>query len=493
MSEPFDIPLESETPVVAETPPVRKKGYAGIAWLVILISIGSMMARNLLERGPDQVAQQDRLQGIVFDMQARALVGEANSFLPVAQTYEQAKSLDHGSWNQRLKFVILTGELVSAPAALEKAMVLENAMIAKEKKQSATPPTAQEKHLVTILENLYADYENGDFQATTLTNEDRDFLLEYLGWFGELALHPRAEPALKHAPERRAEIMDPARKTFGAVLGALISGSFLTLVGFIGLIMFVIFLANGYLTGGMLTGSGHGGVYAETFALYLCLYLVLGLLMPYLPWAIPPMAKAGLAIVGSLAVLAWPVLRGIPWATVRQDIGWTLGRAPAIEPALGIACYVMALPIVAIGLILTLLLMALANRLEALGLAQNQPVHPIIEFVVNGSNLDRFFVFFAACILAPIVEETMFRGVLYRHLREFSGRWAWLASVVFSGTIAAFVFAVIHPQGLVTIPVLMSLAYGFTIVREWRGSLIPSMVGHGLNNGMVMLLLLLAT
>ncbi len=303
----------------------------------------------------------------------------------------------------------------------------------------------------------------------------------------------RADPALNQVPERRAEIVDPARKTFGTVLGALISGSFLSFVGFVGLIIFVALLANRQLAGGLVTGANYGGVYAETFALYLCLYLLLGLLMPFLPWAIPSMAKAGLAIVGSLAVLGWPVLRGIPWAQVRQDIGWTLGRAPAVEPALGIACYVMALPIVAIGLILTLLLMTLANRLTAIGLAQNQPVHPIIEFVVNGTNVDRFFVFVAACILAPIVEETMFRGVLYRHLREFSGRWTWLASVVFSGTVAAFVFAAIHPQGLVTIPVLMSLAYGFTIVREWRGSLIPSMVGHGLNNGMVMLLLLLAT
>jgi len=37
----------------------------------------------------------------------------------------------------------------------------------------------------------------------------------------------------------------------------------------------------------------------------------------------------------------------------------------------------------------------------------------------------------------------------------------------------------------------MALAYGFTIAREWRGSLIPSMVGHGLNNGLVVLFVLL--
>ncbi len=124
-------------------------------------------------------------------------------------------------------------------------------------------------------------------------------------------------------------------------------------------------------------------------------------------------------------------------------------------------------------------------------LAQQEPIHPIVEFLVNGSVLDRVIVFIDACILAPIVEETMFRGVLYRHLRELSQRWAWFWSVVFSGTIVSFLFAVIHPQGLIAVPVLMALAYGFTIAREWRGTLIPSMVGHALNNGLVVLFVIL--
>jgi membrane protease YdiL (CAAX protease family) len=126
-----------------------------------------------------------------------------------------------------------------------------------------------------------------------------------------------------------------------------------------------------------------------------------------------------------------------------------------------------------------------------MALAQNQPIHPIVEFIVHGSATDRLLVFFDACILAPIVEETMFRGVLYRHLRELSQRWAWFWSVVFSGTVVSFIFAAIHPQGLIAIPVLMALAYGFTIAREWRGSLIPSMVGHSFNNTMVILFVIL--
>jgi membrane protease YdiL (CAAX protease family) len=81
----------------------------------------------------------------------------------------------------------------------------------------------------------------------------------------------------------------------------------------------------------------------------------------------------------------------------------------------------------------------------------------------------------------------MFRGVLYRQLREASCRLGPTLSVIVSGTLVSFVFAVIHPQGLLAVPVLMALAYGFTIAREWRGTLLPAMVAHGINNGLVTL------
>jgi hypothetical protein len=36
----------------------------------------------------------------------------------------------------------------------------------------------------------------------------------------------------------------------------------------------------------------------------------------------------------------------------------------------------------------------------------------------------------------------------------------------------------------------MALAIGMTIMREWRGSLVPSVVIHAVNNGLVMTLLM---
>jgi len=94
-------------------------------------------------------------------------------------------------------------------------------------------------------------------------------------------------------------------------------------------------------------------------------------------------------------------------------------------------------------------------------------------------------VFVSACIAAPVVEETMFRGVLYRHLRDWSQSWARWVSIAFSAILNGFVFAAIHPQGIMAIPLLMTLAMCFSLVREWRNSLLTPMLMHAIHNTLV--------
>jgi hypothetical protein len=42
----------------------------------------------------------------------------------------------------------------------------------------------------------------------------------------------------------------------------------------------------------------------------------------------------------------------------------------------------------------------------------------------------------------------------------------------------------------VAIPALMALAYSFVLVREWRGTLLPATMIHGISNGIVMTMLM---
>jgi membrane protease YdiL (CAAX protease family) len=245
----------------------------------------------------------------------------------------------------------------------------------------------------------------------------------------------------------------------------------------------------GRLRGGLRCGSSHGGVYAETFALYMLLFLGLGFAGRYLLSRFEirggTLALSGLAALGSLLALVWPVLRGIPWRQVRQDIGWRAGRRPWLEPFLGVGCYAMALPMLFLGVLLMMGLTALRDRL---GWGPNEfgpsesPGHPIAFSVAQAGWWVWLEVLFVASVVAPVVEETMFRGVLYRHLREASSGLRPAVSVLLSGLVVSFLFAVIHPQGFLAVPLLLALALAFTLMREWRGTLVPAMVAHGINN-----------
>jgi membrane protease YdiL (CAAX protease family) len=116
-------------------------------------------------------------------------------------------------------------------------------------------------------------------------------------------------------------------------------------------------------------------------------------------------------------------------------------------------------------------------------------MHPVVEWARNSAWLERAHILLLAAVIAPIIEETIFRGVLYRHLREGTAQWRTGASIAFSVGFNGFVFAAIHPQGLLAIPALMSVATGLSLAREWRGSLVAPMVMHGVSNGVLMLLL----
>jgi membrane protease YdiL (CAAX protease family) len=181
------------------------------------------------------------------------------------------------------------------------------------------------------------------------------------------------------------------------------------------------------------------------------------------------------------------------------DIGWTRGRARGgvwTEILCAPLGYAMTLPLLAVGVLLTFFLLlidtALAGPTPPLAPAGG-PAHPIIVELAGGNLLLIAQILLIGSVAAPIVEETMFRGVLYRHLRDASASTGFILSVLISTIVNSFVFAIIHPQGWVAIPALMSLAIGFTLAREWRGSLIAAMVMHSLNNGIVLGLLSLVT
>ena len=110
-----------------------------------------------------------------------------------------------------------------------------------------------------------------------------------------------------------------------------------------------------------------------------------------------------------------------------------------------------------------------------------QPVHPIIYEFQEAGFSKIIILFFAACVIAPLAEESIFRGAFYHYLRTRHG-------VFFSVLVTGLIFAAVHPQGITALPVLCAIGVNLALIREWRGSLIASITAHSLNNGMVTML-----
>ena len=200
--------------------------------------------------------------------------------------------------------------------------------------------------------------------------------------------------------------------------------------------------------------------------------------------------------MSSLVVLFWARIRGISFKQIREDIGWTTGKGVTREICTGISGYAMTLPILGIGVLITLFLFFLQQLVT--GGAEDAPFqgtsggsHPIIIDIANGVWSTKILVVFLAAVAAPVVEETMFRGVLYRQLRSSSCKFPKAISILCSVMLVSFLFAAIHPQGWIAIPALMGIAVGMNLMREWRGTLIPSMVVHGVSNGIVVSMMVL--
>jgi membrane protease YdiL (CAAX protease family) len=472
-----DQPPPPSPPTGVMKPPPR--GHPLIAWAVIAVAAATLFVLHLLFRPPAAKNELD-----TFELQARSLVGAANLGPTTPTLYQQAQDLNRGAAAQRLRFVVLAGELKDPEEAVKTADMLKDQMGRGE------VPDASDKDADTadILARLYRDFQNGEPSAPRVTEDERGELRRRLGWFGDLALHPRNEPDRA----ARAAVVAPAQRSIIAEMSVLLVGLGAGAVGFVLLILFLALWRQ--MRSRFKVGAPYGGIYAEAFALWMLLFVGLSLGSAFLPAAWPHELLSGGAALASLSALAWPVFRGVPWRLVRQDIGWHWGDRPALEPFCGILCYLAALPVVIFLLVTLVVVMQLGERwgLRELFGPEGTPTHPIVDKVLHSGWQGWVQAVFLASVVAPLMEETMFRGVLYRHMREATaGLSRWL-SVILSALVVSFVFAALHPQGLLAIPLLMTLAFGFTAAREWRGSLVPSMTVHALHNGVLMLILILA-
>jgi len=462
-----------------------------LAWLFIVSLVTFVVGLNTIsEPGKEagQDAKNESFADLAWEFQGKFIVGIADIAGGMRNNLltDDVRSEFGSTFDGRLRLAILDGEMKNPKAAYQRLAELN-----EDASDQSIASSDLQMRTSRILSRLYADYMNDQWQAPSVDVAERKLIEEKLGWYGQLALAPKQGP---DQVARRATLFE-ARKIVAAIfVGALVALIF-GLSGISGCAVFAALILAGKLRHRLIAGAPHGGVYAETFALWMTMFLLFTTTAQFVSSQfdlgearfIPTL----IAMFASLMALVWPVLRGVPWRQVRRDIGWIRGQNPLVEMVTGAAGWISTLPLVVIGVMMMFVLIFVQELVIGgggnIGAGPQGPTHPIVQWLADSGWPGKLQLLFLACVAAPIVEETMFRGVLYRQLRDATARWRIGASVLTAALLNSFVFAVIHPQGWLAVPALMSLAIGFSLLREWRGSLLASMTAHGINNSVAML------
>lgn len=162
------------------------------------------------------------------------------------------------------------------------------------------------------------------------------------------------------------------------------------------------------------------------------------------------------AMVGAALLFAFMVgrPRGADYGLVRTRIGAAIGAMISIW----------------IGFIVFSLIWKTAVSLD-------DPQTLPDQLGIEGSTLNLVLVVIVITILAPVAEETLFRGYIFRALRNWRG---FAPAAIITGLIFGAVHIGSSPIGY-ALP-LAAFGFGLCLLYQWTGSLYPCIALHAVNN-----------
>jgi len=408
---------------------------ATLVWWLMLVAVTAGLAfvhalpRTTVAGEPSNPQLQMKAR-YVLGAKAMGAVGASKVVDLIEALDEQARSAI-----DRFRVITVCGELQGAETAHRRIDV----MLGEERLDREV-----EQDLL-LLRRIYDGEEAG--------SEDRARLAQRHGWFARLAFaYGKADD-----PERRS-LEAGALRTVTGLAGLMLLG-FVALVTGLVLLILALVRRREILTSYVAPRPATlDTVWLETVVILLAAVLASVFLSGH----------AGLSVafyVLLMLVPFWPRLRGISRREWCEGLGLHRGRGVWREIGAGLLGYLTGFPIFVVGILLTILLAWLSGGSAA---------HPAVDQASKGP-VGLLGLLLAATIWAPWVEETVFRGALYRYLRSRTTTF-WSAATV------GFFFAAVHPQGYVTIPALMSLGAVLAYIRHWRGSILASMAAHAAHN-----------
>ncbi|MBX3357545.1 MAG: CPBP family intramembrane metalloprotease [Phycisphaeraceae bacterium] len=369
---------------------------------------------------------------------------------------------------ERLRAAIVIGEAMGGAEAVKRLETLK-------------PDLASDSALNEDVESLISMYSSG----TPLSPDQSKVLVERHGWFGRLAEAYGAAPGNAFIDQAAHEA------TVFLVVAMVVLGAFLLgfLVGLAVLLITIILAGSGQLRMAMVPPRIGGRVWVETFIVFAGGFAALHVLGSIAMHAAGPDAAwpVWLRLGGQVSLallLLWPLARGVSWSQFSGEIGWHRGRGVFREVGAGILAYAAALPIY-FGMAVIVALAMMLRSIFSDGPAPQPPANKVVEMLGQGGPWMIVCILGLAVIWAPIVEEGIFRGCLYRNMR---------AKMPAAGAalLTAAMFAAMHSYVFAGLLMVGTLGFVFGMMREWRSSLIASMTAHFLHNSLVMALMLAA-
>lgn len=322
-----------------------------------------------------------------------------------------------------------------------------------------------------------------------LAPEQREALIANHGWIGKLLV-------TRDEPETHPDRVAIGRGGLGLLIAMIAVGGVVIMALLAGLVLLVlagIARFSGKLRTHFAAPVPGGSMGLELLAVFMSAFVMLKVVTATLASAMPAVDTASVALVlqwALLLVVFYPLLRGVSWSRTRAMLGLTLRRADgtrsslAREVAAGVVGYLAVVPLFVLGAVISVTLMLLwtAVRSMLVGSAPPPVNNPIIDIVAGAGGWQLVAFALLATVWAPLLEELIFRGGMYRHLRS---RLHWVVAGVFS----ALVFGLMHGYTLLMLGPVIMLGLGFAMLREWRGSLIACITAHFIHNASVIALM----
>lgn len=470
---PNDIPNTIQSPTSADPAPDRGSGRSAlIAWVLAAVAFlgAAAMQRGWFEPKPSAPSTPVPVLAAPASgdplIQSAKMMVRLKTFLGSTNPSDNAALLDFvgkpgTSKVEKLRYAIITAELAGADAARKELDALgTDAPSTDALSMSAEEAVRFDEQVASVRAILSG-------QATTLTSEQRESLTNDHGYLGKLILtHGLADQDPSRAPlvEGGGWIILLSL----LIVGILIVGG---LGGLTACITFFVRLGSGKIKPSFSPPTPGGSVYLETAALFFGSFLLLQLITHLLfgPDAINIKILSHWIL---LLVPLWPIARGVAAPELRHQLGLHTGKGFWREVGAGIFAYFATIPFIFIAAAIALFFVLGEMHSDP---NAAKPNNPIQELIGQGEPITLLLVFVLATVWAPLMEEMIFRGALFRHLR---GRLSMIAAA----TISALVFGFMHAYPLPLLLPIITLGFSFALMREWRGSLIAPMVGHFLHN-----------